>query len=449
MADELRPQAADVRAAREAGITAVLTAPARGAFRGQSALVPLRDSVAGRDAIRSPVALHMGFQGVGGGVGGGFGGARYPATLLGVIAYERQALYDAQRHGTLTDRYQQNPRGMERPANDASLAALVPVVRGQMPVFFAAGNEGEMSRAMNIAREFNLTLTIVGATEGFRVADRLAALRRPVVVSVDYPTPASTTGWQYRFAQIRPVNDSATHDSLVRRALEGNAAALARAGVSFALASGGTLRPADFIGNVRKAIAAGLPRDTALAALTIRAAEIAGVAAQLGSIEEGKIANLVVTEGELLGDSGKVRMVFVDGLRYEVTPPSAANAGGRGGPGARRGGGAGGAGGEGGAAQLGGTWDLSITTPQGTQAVTMTAEQDGGAFSGTMTSPMGVERISGGAVRGNSATWSMSVTMGGQTMNISFRATIDGTRMSGEASMGEFGAMTFTGEKRP
>ena len=79
----------------------------------------------------------------------------------------------------------------------------------------------------------------------------------------------------------------------------------------------------------------------------------------------------------------------------------------------------------------------------------MTVEQDGGAFDGTMTSPQGVERISGGAVRGNSATWSINITMGGQTMTISFRATIDGSRMNGEASMGEFGAMTFTGEKRP
>lgn len=436
VADELRAQAADIRAARDAGITAVLTAPARGAFRGQAALVPLRDSVDGREAIRSPVGLSMGFQGVG---GGGFGGGRYPGTLLGVVAYERQALYNAQRQGALVDRYAQNPRGMERPANDPSLAALVPVVRGQVPVFFAAGSEGDMNRAMNIAREFNLQLTLVGATEGFRIADRLTALRRPVVVSVDFPGSSTVTGWQYHFAQIHPPNDSAAFDSTVRRAVEGNAAALARAGVRFALASGGTLRPADFIGNVRKAIAAGLPHDTALAALTIRPAEIAGVAAQLGSIEEGKIANLVVTQGDLLGDSGRVRMVFVDGIRYEVTPP-APPAGGRNGRGGR--GGGGGGGGE--PAQIAGTWTLTVASPQGEMAMTMPVQQNGSSFTGSLSSPMGAQSIEGGSIDGNTVTWTMTF----QTMTISFRATVEGNRMRGEAVAGGQ-TMSFTGERTP
>jgi hypothetical protein len=299
-----------------------------------------------------------------------------------------------------------------------------------------------MNRAMMIAREFNLQLTIVGATEGFRIADRLAALRRPVVVSVDFPSPNAVTGYQYRFAQRRPANDSATHDSLVRREVEANAATLARSGVRFALASGGSLRPTEFIANVRKAIAAGLPRDTALAALTIRPAEIAGVGAQLGSIEEGKIANLVVAQGDLLGDSGQVRMVFVDGERYEVTPPAAGGRG-RGGPGARGGGG----GGE--AAQIAGSWSITITTPQGDQPVTMQVDQNGTSFSGTMSSQMGTEPISGGTISGSTATWTMNITMGGQSITINYRGTIDGNRISGEASVGEFGTMRFTGERRP
>ncbi len=324
IAEEIKPAQADIRGARDAGITAVLVAPPRGAFRGQSALVPLRDSVDGTEAVRSPVALAMGFQGAGG--PGVFGG-RYPATLLGVIAYERQAFYDAQRQGQLLERYAQNPRGMERPANDPKLAALVPVVRGQVPVFFAAGAENEMLRALNIAKEFNLQVTLVGATEGFRIADRLAALHRPVVVSVDFPESPAVTGWSYHYAQQHPVDDSSAWDSTVHQVVVANAAALSRAGVRFALASGDTLPPRAFLANVRKAIAAGLPRDTALAALTLRPAEIAGVAAQLGSVDEGKIANLVVADGDLLSDSGKVWTVFVDGIKYDPAPPEPAGSG--------------------------------------------------------------------------------------------------------------------------
>lgn len=440
VAEELRTNQADIRGLRDAGVTAVLTAPSRGAFRGQSALVPLRDSADGRMVLRSPVGLAMGFQGVG---GGGFGGGRYPATLLGVIAYERQAFYDAQRQGQLIDRYVQNPRGMERPANDPRLQALIPVVRGQMPVFFTAGNENEMIRAMNEAREFNLQLTIVGAQEGFRVADRLAALRRPVVVSLDFPASPSVTGWQYHFAQIHPYGDSAAWDSTVRRVVEGNAAALSRAGVRFALASGGTMRPTEFLANVRKAIAAGLPRDTALAALTLRPAEIAGVAAQLGSVDEGKIANLVVTEGDLLGDSGKVRMTFVDGIRYEATPPAATGGAGRG-----RFGRGGGGGGEA-PAQIGGTWDMTVNSPQGAQTVAMTIEQNGTSFSGGMTSQMGTQAFSGGEINGATVSWSITITMGGQQVTITMRGTVDGTHMTGQSTMGDLGTAPFTAEKRP
>ncbi|MGH7568324.1 MAG: amidohydrolase family protein [Gemmatimonadales bacterium] len=319
VADEIQPAAADVRGARDAGLTVVLVAPARGAFRGQSALVPLRDGVDAGDIIRSPVAVHLGFEGTSG---------RYPGTLLGVIAYERQALYDAQRHGQLLERYRANPRGMERPPYDPRLEALVPVVQGELPAFFTATDENDIRRAVRIAHEFNLALTIVGATEGFRALDALAAARRPVVVSVDFPKGSEVTGWNYRASQRHAPGDSAAADSTARKLIEGNAAVLHRANIRFALASGGTLRGAEFLANVRKAVAAGLPRATALEALTIRPAEIAGAAEQLGSIETGKIANLVVTEGDLLGDSAKVRAVFVDGVRYEVVAPPPSREGG-------------------------------------------------------------------------------------------------------------------------
>jgi imidazolonepropionase-like amidohydrolase len=326
IAAEIKPVAADIRAGRDAGITAVLIAPSRGAFRGLSVLLPLRDSVTRADALRSPAALHMGFQGVPG---------RYPSNLLGVMAYERQAFYDAQRHALLVERYRANPRGMERPPADSKLDALVPVVQSRLPVFFAAGGEAEIRRALGIAKEFGLDMTVVGATEGFLAVDALKPLRRPAVVTVDFPRATQATGWAYRQSQRRAPDDSAAADSATTAALHANAAALAKAGVRFALASGG-LRPDSFLTNVRKAIAAGLPRATALEALTIRAAEAAGVSQQLGSVEAGKIANLVVAESDLLGDSAKVAAVFVDGERYEViaTPrPQRGRAAGRpGGP---------------------------------------------------------------------------------------------------------------------
>jgi imidazolonepropionase-like amidohydrolase len=104
---------------------------------------------------------------------------------------------------------------------------------------------------------------------------------------------------------------------MVQRATRGNAAALARAGIAFAL-SGNGLAPSVVHERVRQAIDAGLSADDALRALTITPARLLGVESAVGTIETGKIANLVVTRGDLFADDGRIVHVFVDGVRYEV-----------------------------------------------------------------------------------------------------------------------------------
>ena len=319
VAEELNLSPADARTERDHGIGAALVSPSRGLFRGLSALVPMRDDTAARWIVKSPVALHVGYQTVPG---------EYPGNLLGVIAYQRQAFYDAQRHAQILERYKANPKGMPRTAHNAELEALVPVVKGDIPVFIAAANENEMLRALALGKEFNIKVTLVGAVEGFRAISALKTARPPVV-TVDFPTPAQTTGWQYQYATRRDPADSASRTAAATRMIEGNAAALNNAGIKFALASGG-LAANVFMDNVRKAIAAGLPRQVAIEALTIRAAEAAGVDAQLGSIEAGKIANLQVVSGEPLAASARLESVYVDGLQYDVIPQPAGR-GGRGG----------------------------------------------------------------------------------------------------------------------
>ena len=434
IATEVAPAAADIRASRDVGITTALVAPSRGAFRGLSALIPLRDDSAAHFVVKAPVAMHMGFQGVAG---------RYPGTLLGVIAYERQQLYDAQRHGLLMDRYKAGQRGVPRPAYNADLDALVPVVRGQTPAFFAANNENEIRRAVDIAKEFDLKLTIVGATEAFRALDALKGAR-PVVVSLDFPQAVEVTGWAYRGAQRRELNDSASRDASVRKILEANAATLNRAGVKFALAPG-ALKPNDFIANVHKAIAAGLPREVAVEALTIRAAEIAGVGDQLGSIEPGKIADLVVSAGPPRADTARIRTVFVDGIDYDVVPttPAARNG--------QRAGGGGPTSGGGETAQVAGTWTMTVNGPQGAITSTMTLTQTADAIDGSMISEMGNAAISDGRVNGRNASWTASFPIGGERTTVNFEAEVDtaGTRMTGRLRAGETGNMTFTAEKKP
>lgn len=443
VSEELHVSPADARSARESGVTVALVAPSRGALRGLSALIPMKDSADGSDALRSPVAEHFGFSGGGGGFGGGGG---YPGTIMGVIAYQRQALYDARRHGQLADRWATSPRGLTRPENDPKLAALVPVVRGTLPLFYDANVENEIRRAVKINKEFDgVKMTIVGATEGWQALDALAG--HTVVVSLNFPNPTSTTGWSYRDAMRHAESDSAAADLAARKLIEGNAAAINKAGIRFALASGGT-GAAAFVTNARKAIAAGLPADVALAAMTIRAAELAGLGEALGSIEVGKIANLVVTEGGgILADSAKVRTVFVDGARFEIAAAPAAAPmtnsvpGGRGGAATT----------EVASAQVGGTWHLVVDSPQGAQALTMTVVQSGSAFTGKVSGmPTGGDLdVANGLITGRNVTWEVSINMNGQSLTISFNGEVTGTKISGTAALGQFGNAPFSGDKTP
>jgi hypothetical protein len=180
-------------------------------------------------------------------------------------------------------------------------------------------------------------------------------------------------------------------------------------------------------------------------ALTIRAAEIAGVGDQLGSIEPGKIADLVVSDGPALAENARIRTVFVDGIDYDVVPAAAARTGQRAGAGA-----AGRAGG-GEVAQVAGSWTMTVTGPQGPLTSTMTLTQTGETIDGSIISELGNATISDGRVNGRNASWSASFPIGGERTTVNFEAEVDpaGNRMTGRLRAGEMGNMTFTAEKKP
>jgi hypothetical protein len=137
-------------------------------------------------------------------------------------------------------------------------------------------------------------------------------------------------------------------------------------------------------------------------------------------------------------------MVFVDGIRHEVIPPA---------PTERRRGAAGGRGGDreeaGEMARVGGTWDLTVTSPQGENRANMTVTQSGATLEGTMATEVGTVQVTDGRVTGQRVTFTITVPISGQTTIIVFRGTVDGNRMTGTADLGAMGNATFTGERRP
>ncbi len=298
-----------------AGITSVLVTPPGTGIRGRSALVnvaagddppqvgQVANERAGMFVVKAPVALHLSYS-------GREGFDAYPTSLMGAIAFIRQAFHDAIAYRAEPAR-QGKPGAGPPPAYEPALEALQPALAGSMPVAIEAGSATEIRRALALAREFKLSPIIVGGLGASEVVADLKAAGAAVIYSLDYP--------------VRPRSLAPDADEPVRVLRErANApkvpAALDRAKIRFAFASRGLREPADFVRNAAKAVAAGLPAEAAVRALTIDAARMAGVAGSLGSIEKGKRANLVVTEGDLFGAEPKVRHVFVDGRPLPLRP---------------------------------------------------------------------------------------------------------------------------------
>jgi len=412
-ADILRPGGDQIEAARSAGITSALTIPREGIFIGQSAFINLSGDTPQQLIVRAPVAMHVGFTALR--TGG------YPQSLLGVFSALRQILLDTNRYREANAVYERNPRGLRRPEQDKSLAALIPVLKGDMPVVMYANTEREIIRALDLAREFNLRLMIAGGSESWKVADRLRAQNVPVLLSLNFPKRTS--------AQVPEADPDPLRVLRERVDAPKTAARLASAGVRFAFQSGQMTNIADFLPNALKAIDNGLARDEALRALTIRPAEFFGVADRLGSIEAGKIANLIVTRGDLFNKDTRITQVFIDGRPIELRPATPA------GTGANTG-------------IANGTWALNVDLGAGSAAVTLLLQQEGDNLSGSIQGALGSSPISGASVGANGdIRFTVPVTVSGQTTEAAFVGTITGNEMRGTVQIVGRGAGSFSGTR--
>ncbi len=423
-ADQVKPGGASIEDERSIGVTAALSSPRQGIFAGQSALINLAGDEPSRLVLRTPVALTIQFT-----TSPGFFG-QYPNSLMGTVDFIRQSFYDAIHYRDEVERYNRVKRGVPRPEYDKKLAALQPAIRGEMPVLFITTTDLDIRRALMIADEFKLKPIIAGALYGYRVADLLKAKNVPVILSLDFPRPP---------ADVADGEDEPLRVLRARAEIPKGAARLAQAGVKFAFTSG-TLRPQDFIANVQKAVENGLSKDDALRALTSNAAEILGVSDQLGTIEVGKIANLVVTSGDLFARDTKVRHVFIDGNEIELKKPETPVAR-AGAPGMRPGGPAAAA------VDPTGDWSLVVHTPQGDQNVRLMLRREGEQINGTLTGPTGTTEIRNARLAGNELRFTTSIQMGADTMEVTVVATIEGDNMRGTVTLPALGSFEFTGTR--
>jgi imidazolonepropionase-like amidohydrolase len=407
--DAIRPGGNELESSRSIGITTALTSPRSGIWMGQSALINLAGDTPQEMIVRSPVAMHVGFTPLRG---------TYPGSLLGVFATLRQMMLDAQRYRDSLAAYERSPRGMRRPEVDRSLAALVPVVDGRMPVVMLANSEREIARALDLAAEFKLKLIVAGGREADRLADRLAKQNVPVLLSLNLPRRTTVAIPEADPEPMRVLRE--------RVDAQQTAGKLAKAGVRFAFQSGSLTNISDLMRNANITIENGLSTTDALRAFTIWPATIFGVENQLGSIETGKIANLTVTRGDIFDRNSRVAHVFIDGRPVDLRPAA-------GGPGGRN--------------ALSGTWNLNVNLGQGEKPVTLNLQQEGDRLSGSVSGSLGTGEISNASQTGGEVRFTVALEIEGQTKEATFTGTVNGDQIRGTVTVVGLTPGTFTGSR--
>ncbi|PWT94640.1 MAG: hypothetical protein C5B55_02370, partial [Blastocatellia bacterium] len=406
--DVIRAGSSDLEASRNIGITTALTLPRTGIWLGQSALINLSGETPQQMIVRSPVAMHVSFTPLRGG---------YPGSLMGVFATLRQMLLDAGRYRQSLEIYERSPRGTRRPDVDRSLAALLPVLDGRLPVVMYADREREIERALDLAQEFKLKAIIAGGRESEQLSDRLAKQNVPVLLSLNLPR---------RTTVAIPEADPETLRVLRERvAAQQTAGKLAKAKVRFAFQSGSMTNISEFLANANKEIENGLSTEDALKALTLWPAQIFGVDNQLGSIEPGKIANLTIVRGDLFDRNSRVAHVFIDGKPVELrTTPTGTQQ--------QR-------------PSLTGAWTLNIDLGQGAKVVTLNLQQEGDRLRGAIQGTLGTGELANASLSaGGEIRFTIPLNLEGQTKEAAFVGTLSGNQISGSVTITGSAPGTFT-----
>ena len=293
--DAVNPQDRCFQEARAGGITCVLTGPgSANPIAGQFLALKTSGRWVDEMVLRAPAAMKFA---LGENPKGVYNERKEtPITRMATAAIIREALAKAVEYRDKQAKSEEDPDS-EIPDYDAKLEALLPVLRRELPAHFHAHRADDIATAVRISREFGLDYVIVHGTEGYLVADLLAAEGARVI-----------TG---------PCLTDRSKPELVGQTLE-NPVLLARAGVKVAICTDHPETPIQYLPLcAAMAVRAGMDPEEALAAITCNAADIGGIGKRVGTLTPGKDADIVVTQGHPLAWDGKIRAVFVDGVQVQ------------------------------------------------------------------------------------------------------------------------------------
>ena len=316
-ADAFHAESALIPVARLNGITNAVVAPGgEDTLPGQDSFIQLAGASAPEMILIRDNAMPLNFTGDERRNKGGFEKSKYPSTRMGLAAQLRQAFIDAQDYKAKLGEYDrkksdaaqnQNQNSNSNkdkksepvpPKRDLKLEALIPYLEGKKTIVLAAQSPSDLETAVSLANEFHLKFVLNHIAHSQPVLDYVASLKVPVIVGPIYEAPKEDE--RYDAVYSLPAQ-------------------LYKRGVKIVFASYSAHNVRNLPDQAGFATAFGLPYDEALRAITLNAAEVWGVADQLGSLDAGKTANVVMANGDPLDIKTDVKQVFIQGREVPMT----------------------------------------------------------------------------------------------------------------------------------
>jgi len=379
----------------------------------------------------------------------------FPGTTIGVMSQFRDLIKNATYSNQYMKSYNINPKGLDRPKHDEVLTALYPVVDKKMPVFFYAPKVKDVNRALILQKELGYNMILTGVRQGWPLMRSITATRNPVVLSLKLPEEIKEekkeeteekdkkeAGEEEKKEEAKKEKEEAkeeeypemkllkerkkkSHDEYVAQA-----ALFEKKNVKFSFSTLDT-KSKDIKPNIMRMVKGGLSENGALAALTTNPASLLGISSMAGTVEQGKIANIFITDKPYFEEKSKIKYVIMDGVVKENKEEKKKKKKS-----------------DGESVDIAGLWSYEVEIPGETQSGTLKIEGTGDDMKvSTDSSDEPGDFIDGTNVNFDGGSLSFDLSVEGMSYNISL--DFEGENFEGTVSVGEFGSFPMTGSKKP
>lgn len=358
-------------------------------------------------------------------------GRVFPSTVIAVMTRHRELFKQAEYAKKYEAQYASNPVGLDRPAYPEQIQALYPVLDKSMPLFFRAEKTLDISRALTLNKDLKSKMILTEVKQLGPNMSKIKSGNVPLLLSLDLPESMKE---EKDSTKVITEKQQKLIDRKKEAIMEYQNLAIEckKNNIPFSFSFLDT-KPGDLTKKVEILVKNGMSKDDILKALTSDAAEILGISNITGSVETNKLANIIITDGELFEKGSNIVYTVVEGKMYKqevkkkkkVTGDKDAKV------------------------DIAGTWEIVAKIPGEEQNAKIKITKDGDGYKGVLVDDEEGEEytLENIELSGNSLSFSMTITEQGMSLEMETSAIIEGESMEGTISIANFGSFPLEGSK--